>query len=337
MKNTPNQILHLPVLMLRNGAITLLILMAVNSNGQKMDFRLRAEHNEYLIGEHAALWLEVSADRLISINWPPFSDTLANGLRILKTEDRDSIMGSDGVVHFSQKIIVSAYESGAFTIDSIPISFRNPGQSWQITRYTDPITITFVLAPTANDLNIRDIQKPLRMPVTLKEILLGVFWFILSVVLIMGVYRYLRKRRNSKRVASTATTSSEKTPSPWEIALQQLKELQKSDLLWVHGVKNHYSELSHILRVYIRDAHQINAPELTTKQVLMALRHQVSISEAQHIRLKTILQCADLVKFAKHSPGNEENKTMMDEAICFVTETAPVHLHQEVNRKEEIS
>ena len=102
--------------------------------------------------------------------------------------------------------------------------------------------------------------------------------------------------------------------------------------MWQSGQeKAYYTQLIDILREYIDSRFSINAMEMTTTEILSSLRANKETKLVEN-NLKTILEIADFVKFAKMRPLPEDNEASMRNAIKFVELTIPQP--EEVNEDE---
>ena len=109
---------------------------------------------------------------------------------------------------------------------------------------------------------------------------------------------------------------------PHEIALRDLRQLH-GERLWQEGKhKLYYSTLTDILRAYIAGVWGVGALEMTSDEILEAMR-EVDIPQKQSMDLSDILRSADLVKFAKAMPEAEENEAAYSAAWEFVNQTMP--------------
>lgn len=110
---------------------------------------------------------------------------------------------------------------------------------------------------------------------------------------------------------------------PHEIAIKALDELRNRKL-WQNGKhKLYYSTLTEILRLYIEGRWEVGALEMTTDEIITALR-EVDIKHDSRSNLVTILRTADMVKFAKALPDAEENEQLFSYAYYFVENTKSV-------------
>jgi hypothetical protein len=128
------------------------------------------------------------------------------------------------------------------------------------------------------------------------------YWWLLPILLILSLliwYFFIRKKETEEeRIA--------KIP-PFQMAVQQLENLDKK-LLWQNNkTKQYYSELTDIIRTYIEKELNVPALESTTNELVNSLKKfnnikKLDISKKTILKLKDLLQEADLVKFAKSKP-----------------------------------
>lgn len=106
--------------------------------------------------------------------------------------------------------------------------------------------------------------------------------------------------------------------SATEMALQQLSELQQKQL-WRNGqLKEHYAELSLILRTFLESRYGIAALESTTTEIQKLLK-STDFSLKSQMDLKELLQKADLVKYAQSEPEEAVHEAVLIKAKALVT------------------
>lgn len=126
------------------------------------------------------------------------------------------------------------------------------------------------------------------------------------------IVRYMRKRKAMPRPLP-------KIP-PHVVANKALVELGHRKL-WQKGkFKAYYTALTSILRTYISSRWDVGALEMTTDEIIMALR-DVDMPSASRTDLIMILRTADMVKFAKAEPEAEDNEENLSRALYFVENT----------------
>ena len=76
--------------------------------------------------------------------------------------------------------------------------------------------------------------------------------------------------------------------------------------------------------IALENRYFVQALEETSKEILEDMKQQ-GLSADSVETLAEILQLSDLVKFAKHQPGQEENFNIVDRAIDFVNQTKLIY------------
>lgn len=141
---------------------------------------------------------------------------------------------------------------------------------------------------------------------------------LLLAALFIAIWRYWKKRRKYIK-----TDEIELSLPPEDIALNAIEGILK------HGFDDgrvFYFELSALVRNYIQARYAVNAPEMTSEELLPAIEHLPLDSEKQK-DLKKLIRTADPVKFA----ASQAPRTKMESDIRFVRrfvmETTPVEEH----------
>jgi hypothetical protein len=103
--------------------------------------------------------------------------------------------------------------------------------------------------------------------------------------------------------------------------LQKLDKI-RDEKLWQRGRdKEYHTEVTDVLREYIQGNTGIDAPDMTSYELLGALDNLRHENKTAFQTLNKILQLADLVKFAKWRPLPDENEQSLKDAYFFVNET----------------
>ena len=106
------------------------------------------------------------------------------------------------------------------------------------------------------------------------------------------------------------------------MALEKLDEI-KAQKIWKDGkVKEYQTELTDVVREYIGRRFDVHSTEKTSDETLQEMKSKVD--KDLYTRLKSMLQLADLVKFAKWHTTPDENETALITAYDFVNETKEV-------------
>ena len=274
-------------------------------SGQKAIITL--DTNAILIGEQIIFKIEcVDIDK--AINWPLFNDTIVDGVEIISKSEIDTILNSNTdkkTYSFSQEYLITSWDSGAYYIAPIKL---NSSLS------TEGLLLNVMSVSTDQNSEIKDIKEPLDAEYEFKDFLI---WIILLLTIILIVY-LLKKYVFNKKEKVEKKIIKEIVPAHIT-ALKELNNIEKKEL-WQSGkIKQYHSGISEILRKYMEHRFKFIALELTTDEILSNIEN--TISREEHVELKQVLQRADLAKFAKSKPNEEENKQSMELAKRFVDKT----------------
>ena len=107
-----------------------------------------------------------------------------------------------------------------------------------------------------------------------------------------------------------------------------MEELQNQKLWQNNKHKEYYSALTDILRTYIDGRFGVGAMEMTTDEIIEAIK-SLDLSQKLAMDVLNLLRDADLVKFAKAMPEAAENESAFSKVYYFVEETKPVEQTEE--------
>ena len=157
----------------------------------------------------------------------------------------------------------------------------------------------------------------------------GAIGFIILMLLVWYIVWYIRNKWQGR---VREVKPAPKLP-PHVIAIKALDELRNRKL-WQNGKhKLYYSTLTEILRLYIEGRWEVGALEMTTDEIITALR-DVDIKHDSRSNLVAILRTADMVKFAKALPDGEENEQLFDYAYYFVENTKSVDAEHNEDKRD---
>lgn len=266
-------------------------------------------------GEQIAIKLELVQDKDVQVELLIPQNNLTEDLEIINVSKADTTDIKNNRIQIDREIIITSFDSGFYSIPPIKAVLNND------TFATEPLSLKVVpMQVDEENLDIKDIKNVWSPRFVLFDYIPSYVWIILLVLLLIGVgvYLYIKYFRNRTQQDIIA----EAEIIPHEKALEELYKL-KEEKLWQSGQeKLYYTQLIDILREYIDSRFSINAMEMTTTEILASLRanKETKLVEAN---LKTILEVADFVKFAKMRPLPEDNEASMRNAIKFVESTIP--------------
>jgi len=130
---------------------------------------------------------------------------------------------------------------------------------------------------------------------------------------------------------------------PYDRALLELKKLDNSKYLIQDEYKQYYSELTDIVRSYLEEDVNVSALESTTNELITKLEMMKDAGELELDndtikQFKSILQTADLVKFAKSKPPTnvaQQDRKAVEQIVVKTHEAIPEPTLEELMAQEE--
>ncbi len=117
-----------------------------------------------------------------------------------------------------------------------------------------------------------------------------------------------------------ASTAPPLPPEIW--ALRALRELAARGLATHGAVREHYYQLSEIVRRYVEGKFRLAAPEMTTEEFLRVLAVDETRLPTDPRPLAEFLEACDLVKYAAFEPGPDDAEGALEKARAFVNASA---------------
>ena len=288
------------------------------------------------IGAEFKLTLKTNVDTLSKVVFPNVKNFGA--LEVIQSYPIDTIKKNDRY-ELVKKYGLAQFDSGKYTIPSVRILINSKA----FLSDSLNVEVANVQVDTLKQkmYDIKDIVPA--------DNSIGDWWKWLLVLLIiagLGVlsYWYVKKHKEKKEEGEIYKT-------PIEKATNLLNTLEKKEL-WQRGeIKEYYSELTDIVRIYIEEAIEVPAMESTTSELIQALKiaslkKKMELSKETIDNLFTVLKQADLVKFAKSKPLDfeitEDRKKIeraivtLDKSIPVVVETDDDMLLNEMQRQEQL-
>lgn len=306
--------------------IFFLLLITALSNrifAQEIMVGARLHNNTVEIGDKAKISLEIEQPDGLTIMFPDLLPDmeLTDNIEVRTIGEIDTVATDNMNVRVIRDIVVQAYDT-----DTIPpfhfIYEKEAGNDTLLSNelviqvYTDSLK-----APADTTKAIYDIKPVKQTPMTFKEFLLRFYPYIIGIIVLagiaVGVYYFLKKRKDR-----LAQRIFEKPKEPAHvIALRNLEQL-KEKKLWQHDkLKEYYTELTLIIRMYIEQRFSIPALERTSYEILAGFEYSGLLDSKDRELLKQLFTTADFVKFAKAKPMPDENERNMQNAFDFVHNT----------------
>jgi hypothetical protein len=280
--------------------------------------KVTADTSRFLIGKQVNLTLELETEKGSVVDWPVLGDTLSGSIEIISKSKPDTLVteGSNKLM-IRQVITITTFDTGFIVVP--PVTFRIKGKNGTFTELkSEPLLLEVKNVQVDAAKDIKDIKPVIQAPYTLRDFLP---WLLLAAaigLLATLVWFYIRNRRKNKPFIKLPARQQK---PPHVVALGMLDDLRKEQV-WQKGqVKEYYTRLTDILRDYFEKRFGVNAAEMTSEEILFAMKDH--IGEASVLGdLRKLLSLSDLAKFAKMQPIGAENELSMTYAKTIVLNTA---------------
>ena len=271
------------------------------------------------IGEQIEYKISVQAPADAAVVFP--EGQTFGALEMVKTNPTDTLKEA-GKFRLGKAYYLTQFDEGKYTI---------PQQKIQISHkdfYTDSLLVE------VHNVAVDTLKQPLYDAKPIAEVTSSSsshlwLWIVGIVALLLtaaALYFFVfRKKKLS------AEEERKKLP-PFERAIQDLKDLQNSKYLIESQHKAYYTRLTDIVKEYLEDEVHILAKESTTDELLAKINDlqqtgKLHLSTETISNLKRVLQNADLVKFAKSKPSDnnaEYDRETIENVVIKTQEAIPV-------------
>ncbi|MEN8139045.1 MAG: hypothetical protein ABFR62_11505 [Bacteroidota bacterium] len=260
----------------------------MNLQAQEAEVEFTPDTTKFLIGDQINVLLQAKAPKDSLIEWPVLSDTIGK-LEVVSRSKIDTLIKKDFQI-ISQNYKLTQFDSGSYVIN--PVRFK----IGEKILYTKPkmIDVTTVAVDTTKQ-KMYEIKGNIHVGYNFREILPYILMLlIIAAIIYMGYYFWKKQKPRKKKVFIPSIP-------PFDMAMQNLKKLDKTQLLKEGNVKEYYVRLTDILRRYIEDEHHIPALESTTDEIMSSI-YQIDLNSETRDKIRELLKESDFVKFAKYQP-----------------------------------
>lgn len=322
---------------LKQIALCLLTFVAATAYAQSTPPKVTAylEPDSILIGDRFTLTIDVEKDQVQNLFFPAFTMGEAEGekpqfgiVECLEDHPTDTLEHKGRFMRLRKRYTLTAFDEGVYNLGRPSVLYADKNIVDTLYGSVDSLLIvvsTFKIDSTSMLCNIKPVKN---MPFRFGEIG-GYVAVSLGVLVLIALAIYLLARHLAKRGKSIADLFKPEPPLPPHIiAITALEELQNQKLWQNNRHKEYYSALTDILRTYIDGRFGVGAMEMTTDEIIEAIK-SLDLTQKLAMDVLNVLRDADLVKFAKAMPEAAENESAFSKVYYFVEETKPVEQTEE--------
>tara|TARA_B100001057_G_scaffold500801_1_gene617910 strand:- start:3196 stop:4830 length:1635 start_codon:yes stop_codon:yes gene_type:complete len=292
------------------------------------DVSIAVDTTKMRIGEKIEYLLQVKADSsaLVTFSDPPFFAPF----EVLEESAIDTLRAKSHYL-FTKKYALIQFDSGVYWLPPQKVMING------FTKISDSLLIQVATIPVDTlKQKLFDIKPLVEVEQNYDVITRNIVYGFLIVLLLIGLiyaFFFARKKREERK----------KKRPPFERAIEELKALERVSPAEQQEFKDYYSRLTDVVRRYLEDEVKISALESTTDELMLkleALKQSGTLElERETIKnLKTVLQTADLVKFARSLPvfgTTNKDRGLVEEVVIETKEALPEPTPDEIKEREE--
>lgn len=257
---------------------------------------------------------EIIVDQTSDVRFPKLELDSLNRIGVVTSHEIDSLKNQ-----LIKKYTLTSFDSGRYVLPGQEIFIKDK-------RFlTEDVIIDVATVPVDTIkqpmYHIKDIENE---PYLFSDYL-NYFWGLIALLIIIGLILYfvLRDKPTEEEILLRIP--------PFDAAKKRLKELDGKELISQNKIKLYYVELTDIVRTFIERELNIPALESTTDELLETITDfnsssKLNIPKETLIKLQKLLQEADLVKFAKSKPLQNEISLHRIDAEGIIDTLHPIQL-----------
>ncbi|MEE1063772.1 MAG: hypothetical protein UH071_08905 [Paludibacteraceae bacterium] len=261
---------------------------------------------------------------------------------VVKLKKADTL-DKGGSLEIKQDVIITSFDSGSCVVP--PFKYVNIKTGETLTseplalEVNNDIEIKLDEAGQPDSTSVKDIKDIMTLGFDW-----GKFFTILLIILLIAVlgflgwkygWPYIQKTLAKKKGEGIVHDEPEIVLPIDVVAINKLDEI-KAKRIWKDStrIKEYYTDVTETLREYFCSRFNISAMEMTSDEILDELRYN---TDAMPIipELKSILSKADMAKFAKAIPTEEDCEMSLANAYLIVSRTKPVYTEPAKDKKSK--
>lgn len=318
-------------------AVIALLAAIIPSRAQtpRMTVRATADSTTLIMGDRTTVNVEVvkNAHEGVLLNIPEVGAS-CNGLEMAALHTDSTDLGN-GRIQLDYRFTFQAFDPAPVVI--LPaFSYASQGDtvtSDVLTFKVLPVEIPPVLGNVeqVDSLIINPDAPPVTIEARAFDWVAPWMWIALlaAIALIAAIILVRLYRKNGPRLFI-----ARKPEPPYEKAMRRLNEMKATGMIEKSSPKQFFSEVTDIFRAYLEGRFNIQALEMTSRQIIDEIRRnpEIHLTAGQ---LEQLLQISDYVKFAAMDPTPDERMLTYKTIREFVESTKPVEENPKKTRAKQ--
>lgn len=268
--------------------------------GGEFPVRFQVDVDTVRLGETFTLTISASLPAGATVTeWPEFPED--GVLQVL--ESGEPITEADGTI--TQELLAVIWEPGLYLSPELTLTYQTPaGEN------TALVQSFSVMVPSSLD-GIEDPQPLPSLPP--EDIPYTPRWWYAAAAAVIALMAFIViwvLRSMTRSIVQSAPDT------PTRLAIARLEDLQGQNL----PVETIYTLVADQLRQFIKEQLGVDAVEMTTDELMDRLRNDERLSKTHRSSLHTLLEQADLVKFAQFQPEVDAAQQLIKFAIRWLRE-----------------
>lgn len=277
---------------------------------------LPAPADTLLIGDQVRWGVRATLDGPAELVAEPLQGTVVPGVEVVDGWRMDTLSVRKGRTEVEIRAVLTSFDSGSYVVPGRELYLRRADGALDTLRLGDlPLEVTTVPVDTAG-FTPCPLKGQADYPVTFAEVASWAGGALCAGLLVWALLAAWKRARNRR----AGTVSRRPADPPHIVALRELERI-RTEKLWQGGKdKLFYTAVTDALRRYMEGRYGVSAMESTSAEIIALLRDR-SVPEAEYRDLQELFRTADLVKFAKSEPTEQEREQAIPAAVRFVNAT----------------
>ena len=282
---------------------------------QPVSVSVQLDSAGYLIGDYIGLTITISHPYQMQIGLSDVAQRLNNEFEMIRQVTNDSIRQENFLTE-QKKYLITSFDTGWLRIPPMVVYYQTSSGKYD-SALSDPLPVyvgTVAVDPAKG-------ARPIK-PILVSKNENRWQWILAAAFLSIGGISFYYWYRIQQKRKKLRPKKIEPPKPPYQRAKENL-ELLEQEQLWQKGITDqYYSRLTHILREYVEETLKVPALEITSIEMLKALRKKLT-DKVLLDQLSRDLVLADFVKFARMQVLDEDHQRVMQTIREFIEQTKP--------------